>query len=391
MDILFISRRSSHSRYFKRLSNAITLNSHVYEMGKIKFSSALLYLQLTKPDLTDVIDRQLARKKASHPTLFRSRLISHLYIKVLNVIETFRWAHYINIYKKTVPSKVALWNGQKLPNATPMLAAKHLNIPVVYFENGLLPNTTTVDHKGVNVHNSVPRTPMFYQTLDNSWPKHSLTAQLCERRAHKNKKVSEAITLPEKYLFIPLQVPNDTQIISNSSWITSMAEFIQQVQIAASVLPASIKLVIKEHPSWPKPFTLDNNVHERFIFANSNNTQQLIENAQAVITINSTVGIESLLLNKKVITLSSACYNIDGLVLHAPNSKELKKCLSLVLDWQPDAQLRRIFLHFLEQVYCIPTRWSMADDIHFKRVEQRILAQDELTTWLSDGKRAQAI
>lgn len=383
MDILFISRRSNHSKYFKRLSDAITLNSQVYEMGKIRLSSLLLYFQLPTPNLSDVIQKQLARKKASHPTLFQSSLVRYAYIKFLHLIEVFRWAHYINIYKQNAPRKVALWNGQKLPNATPMLAAKYLNIPVVYFENGLLPNTVTVDHKGVNAHNSLPRTPNFYQTLSDDLIIGPLTMKLSTRPPHKHKKITEIIKLPDSYIFIPLQVPNDTQIVSNSPWITSMAEFIQQVEIAASSLSTSIKLVIKEHPSWPQPFKLNHEKNKRIIFANSNNTQQLIENAQAIITINSTVGIESLLLNKKVITLGSACYNIDGLVLHASNNAELKACIERVFQWQPDNQLRINFLHFLKQVYCIPTRWSLADDVHFKQVEQRILANDKFSTYVS--------
>jgi capsular polysaccharide export protein len=102
----------------------------------------------------------------------------------------------------------------------------------------------------------------------------------------------------------------------------------------------------------------------------TNQTQDLIKNAKAVITINSSVGIESLLFNKRVITLGEAFYNIDGIVKHIkPN--ELKNTLKN-LDWEVDERLIKNFLGYLYYEYLIPSSWKHPDKSHFEKLTSRI-------------------
>ena len=91
-----------------------------------------------------------------------------------------------------------------------------------------------------------------------------------------------------------------------------------------------IHIIFKEHPSSKKDYP---NLHkiashlEYVDFANGYPTQELIEKSEAVITINSSVGVESLLFNKKVITLGNAFYNIEGIVKNAKDKEELIEIL----------------------------------------------------------------
>lgn len=63
-------------------------------------------------------------------------------------------------------------------------------------------------------------------------------------------------------------------------------------------------VVLKEHPSSRVKYPdLARRVSDRVIFANGNSTQELIEKADCVVTINSTVGLESILLAKPVLVL----------------------------------------------------------------------------------------
>ena len=45
---------------------------------------------------------------------------------------------------------VCIWNGSSVERAAVMEAAKVYGAKTCFFENGLLPNTTTLDPKGVN-------------------------------------------------------------------------------------------------------------------------------------------------------------------------------------------------------------------------------------------------
>ncbi|MCJ8272053.1 MAG: capsular biosynthesis protein, partial [Psychrosphaera sp.] len=148
-------------------------------------------------------------------------------------------------------------------------------------------------------------------------------------------------------------------------------------------------LVFKEHPSWPGNFDELYDLDECCLFANENNTQELIENAEAVITINSTVGLESLLLGKKVITLGNACYNIEQLVLHADSEAEFFEVLSSLSEWQCNETLRLNFLNFIATVYCIPNGWqNMLDepvDGHIDAMVKRVFENDALALQLKES------
>lgn len=374
LDLLFITRRNSHGKYFKKLSENMTINSAVHYYG-LAYLPALKKRQYwSKFELDNIIERQLIKKIHNHPFLFRPTFVKNCYRIFSTFAEKLRVIKYIALLSKLQPHAIALWNGNKLPSETVALVAKHLGITVWHFENGIVPNTTTLDAKGVNALNSLPRTPAFYlnQVLkDIDFPEIGI------RKAHKKRASQEIIDLPEKYIFVPFQVPNDTQIIVNSSWVKSMEVFFNEVSNAfLQNTDESTTLVFKEHPSWPQHFEELYETNERIKFANGNPTPDLIANALAVVTINSSVGLESLLQGKPVITLGDACYNIKGLVRHASNSDELCKLMQTIESWKPDETLRIKFLQYLYDCYCIPTSWAKCDEKNIRAVEKRILKQD---------------
>ena len=59
------------------------------------------------------------------------------------------------------------------------------------------------------------------------------------------------------------------------------------------------------------------------VFTKLMNTQELIEKSAAVVTVNSTVGIEAMLHLKPVITLGDAFYAVPGLVRPCGRDDEL--------------------------------------------------------------------
>lgn len=381
LDIIFFSRRSNHGKYFKKVSEFVTLSTEVHIMGNV-YLPALNFIKegLAFSTKTLVAD-QLVRKQASNPQLFKFNIVKTIYTCLISFIEKLRYMKYLALLSSNRPRNIALWNGQKLPNITVVKAAQNLNISIIYFENGLLPNTTTIDFNGVNAKSSLPRDIDFYKKQDIG--NHYLRTSLIARPLNKQRQKEKEITIPNKYIFLPFQVPNDTQIVVNSSWIKSIEKLLSEVVTAVNKLgDINLYIVVKEHPSWKFSYSALHNRHQNVVFANSNNTEQLIKEAQAVVTINSTVGLEAVLLKKKVITLGSACYNIEGLVQHVTDSDELLNALRNIGQWQIDQLLQQRFISFLQEVYTIPTRWSMADKIHLNAVESRLSKQDAFSRLL---------
>ncbi|MCQ8879960.1 capsular biosynthesis protein [Pseudoalteromonas shioyasakiensis] len=297
---------------------------------------------------------------------------------MLHIVERCRYAKYVDLFTVKTPDAVVIWNGNKLPNKTVVIAAKSLKIKVFYFENGLLPGTTSLDPQGINYAASFTREPNFYLNFD-PLDKHSfVTPELIPREQHKKRAEFGAVKLPEHYIFVPFQVPHDTQMASFSPWIKSMEMLYDSVIQAVEALgDPDLKVVFKEHPSWHVHYTSLYNKNNLGVFANCNETQELIQNAKAVVTVNSTVGLESLLLSKKVITVGQSCYNLDKLVLHASEQAELLQCLvDIQQGWELDLHLRDKFFSYLKHVYSIEGRWQDCSKVHAKSVEDRLLEVD---------------
>ena len=147
------------------------------------------------------------------------------------------------------------------------------------------------------------------------------------------------------------------------------------------------KFVIKEHPSCKLSYHDYHNLDPRIIFINDLSSEQLIEKAAAVITINSTVGMEAIIKEKPVLTLGNSCYNIEGLVLHAENLLEAIAKLERLKTWKMNLKLRNQFLNFLSDVYTIPTDWDKADEKHFKAFDERIRKLDKFNDMLKTATK----
>ncbi|BDX03685.1 hypothetical protein MACH16_24330 [Marinomonas pontica] len=377
MDHLFITRKNVHARYYKRLIGKLDLKCYLYVMGKPKINSLWHLKTAFKKNLDSVIEKQVIRKKAQS-TIWHFKLIEKAYSFIVKVQEKLRFAKYIAVLKEYKPNSVIVWNGKKLPNITVVLAAKHLNIDVFYFENGLLPHTTTLDPTGVNASSSLNKTPEFYLKFD---PENKLSfspPELSQRGNHKKRQTFKNTELPKNYIFVAFQVPHDTQIASHSPWISSMEMLYDEVIKSTKPLnDPSLKIVFKEHPTWHKHYNHLYDKNDNAVFANGNLTSELIEHSKAVITINSTVGLEALLLNKKVITLGEACYNIEDLVLHASNSNELTSCLKKINEgWTFNQTLRDKFFTYLKYIYCIPGNRSKAEEEHVLAIKNRLNGSD---------------
>lgn len=374
---VLMARGNSHIRYFNAFAQQSELNVTVSDVNRAFFRPGdVRYWGIARRiDLSRYLSAHLLKKYKKFPILSRT-LIWKLYEAGLRWYARIELAKFCGIIERSGADVVGVWNGQKLPSSGIAFAARALNRRVVHFENGLLPNTTTCDWQGVNCDNGLPRDAAFYRDYNDDTP---LPQTLMPRAPVKTKaKGSGDSALPEKYIFVPFQVETDSQIISNSPWIKSMEQLWQHL---ASALDAcndpSLSIVIKEHPSEVRSYQHLYSRHPRIVFANQASTQALIEGAQAVLTVNSTVGIESLLLGKPVMVMGKACYSIPGVSVALEDERAMREAFSDIAALPFEPAVREGFLRFLYTRYCIPTAWAKADDAHFNALEARLLQTDE--------------
>ena len=330
---------------------------------------------------------QIAALKAEQYTRHHAWpwIITKLHRRLVRWEAGLLWLLYYAYLRRHPRALIGLWSGVKFRARIVRLVAKTLKRRVVFFENGVLPLTTTVDDKGINYHNSLPRDEQFYLRRLNANTAVRLPTQLQARRPQPGPPQA-AIALPPKYLFVPFQVNTDSQIVEHSTWVRDMHHLFAVLQQSdAHIDDQQLHFVIKEHPECPRRYPALHNLartHKRLLFANFNTTQELIQKARAVVTINSTVGWEALLLKKKVITLGAACYNLAGLVRHVKDEEAFIDAINHLDDWQPDERLRRAFLHYVYQHYCIPDDWRHPTTRHWRALDLRLNKMVANRSWL---------
>ncbi len=346
MKVLLFAIRSSHKKFFIRLKKEDP------DFFDIVFPKYRLLLSLKalkdlhrvnfKPAVKFAID-EFRVKVAPLP-----KSILGLYF---NTLALFHYLRYYSIIDKKY-SAMLLWNGGKCRQRIAIEIAKLKGIKPLFFENGLLPNRLVLDAKGINADNSVPRERSFFENYENSL---TLPKSLIPRRAKNKKKFKTSLEpLPKQFIFVPFQVDSDTQIITNSKWIKNMRMLFSLIEKLS--LTCDYNFVLKEHPSSSRNYP---DLHkrakelERIFFANGYATQELIEKSDAVITINSTVGVESLLFKKRVIVLGDAFYRIDGISKGVDNIEELIAILQNLDNWVFEERLVENFLKYLYYDYLI--------------------------------------
>ncbi|MCG2712140.1 MAG: CDP-glycerol glycerophosphotransferase family protein [Candidatus Omnitrophica bacterium] len=311
-----------------------------------------------------------------------------------------------DFYRKHNIEAVVVWNYFPMMVHVAWRIARKMDLKTVFFENGPLRHTLMIDNKGVNHQGSLTgNTRGFYQqiTVDTQiWKDYfTLYKKPLEFPEMKNKGImslfeklyyallmrncfyrkmqpdltadgigrsiykklytkyvlkEESCALPEKFVFIPLQCFSDTQVLINSPYINSIESFVRiTYQAIKKALPDEYKIIVKEHPDdWGRI-----NYHELkkqypdIIWLKKYNIRSLIKQADLVITINSSVGIEALMYHKPVVTVGNSFYNIEGIVHHAAMPGDVEAAIKNALDKSVNTELIDKFLYYLRFKYLV--------------------------------------
>lgn len=358
---IFFSVAPFQGRYFQALLDGSDLSGEVISLRQLPWPtwrgvrSVLQRISWREILEEKCAERRLKRKYAG--VLYRLLLRLELLLVALSIK---------TLLDTKSPAGVAVWNGSHR-YCRLLMALAPSSTRRFFFENGLLPKTTTVDPLGVNYQNSLPRDTEFYRRRCIAVGGSSFV--LAPRQSKRD--LGAPVELPERFIFFPFQVDSDTQIRFFSPWIRDMRDLfaLAERMVKACGLPA----VFKEHPSSKHEYPdLHARVSERLIFANANSTEELIRQSLFVVTVNSTVGLESLLCAKPVMTLGQACYNIEGLVAQADSEQSAIRLARDYPDWSLDDAVREGFIQYLSDEYCIPGSWQQPDQEHIERVVARL-------------------
>jgi len=155
------------------------------------------------------------------------------------------------------------------------------------------------------------------------------------------------------YILCPLQVPTDSQLTVYGGWVGNMDRFLQYIDQLTDDLPSGFYFRIKEHPTSHIPLTDQVTVleSERLRLDNQTDTMDLIQHCRAVLTINSTVGLDAFHFSKPVITLGEAFYSFGDLTSRADNFHTLKTLIKTVETLRFSEENRDLFMRFLYYWY----------------------------------------
>ena len=364
--MLLFGVSSKHIKFFNKIKKYSTCKVNiVYSKRIFKFSfKSLKYLKYM--DFSEAVDLRVkdffARRNSS---LIPKNIAKFIY----KFLALYYYMRYFNVINEKY-EKIMLWNGMTFRQTIAVQIAQLYNIKPIYMENAFLPNRIVVDTKGVNFYNSVPREKEFFLKYKND---KELPKELIPRKPKNAKKFLniEKYPLPKNYIFIPFQVDYDTQIMLFSPWIKNMRELFYIIEDISK--SCNLSFVFKEHPSSIKNYPdLHLRCNDKIIFANGYPTQELIQKSKGVITINSSVGVESLLYHKKVFVLGKAFYRIEGITQGINSKEELLQALKNLDKWKLDNYLIDNFLKYLYYDYLIEGNFIDYDENQIKQIEKRL-------------------
>ncbi|MFT6989268.1 MAG: hypothetical protein ACJASL_001237 [Paraglaciecola sp.] len=225
---------------------------------------------------------------------------------------------------------VLIWNGSMSIHQPILQQITKLNVEVTFAECGFFPQSQYFyfDKLGVNDQSQL-------KIDDLSWVS---TEQKTVLENVRRSFFLEVSPYPDSgYIFVPLQVPNDSNILNNSSFTSGMQEFIDHVEEKYS----DEKIIFKAHPKDRMRSTY----RLKYGKFSEVDSRSLILSSKLVHGINSSVLYEAALAGKPVIA--------EGECLLNSSSHALDEILAAIIVRQLqvdgeffDGNILRRFSHF---------------------------------------------
>lgn len=267
-----------------------------------------------------------------HHDLFVHQFFKHLARKNIKIIVKHPLQHMEEGLLKGALA-VIIWSGAMAVHQSFIERCRSLNIRPTYGECGFFPQAEYYyfDKSGVNNQSQL-------NNDDLSWvsPEHLNKLERVRQTFFENVVSSSCVN----FIFVPLQVPNDSNILTNSRFNSGMQEFIDLIEEKYK----GEKIVFKAHPKDRMKSTY---VLKHGIFSEED-SRSLILSAKLVHGINSSVLFEAVLAQKPVIAdgeclLNSFPGDTDKLL-----AAMIERQFSVHSDYYEEKKISR-FTHFSDQ------------------------------------------
>lgn len=363
---LLFSTSQLQLAYFKKLATTAPTQIDVLSYKDLGWSLPVFRKGQPISQLMDIAHADFNRKANNCSRLKRITLQLLAPFKVIEALLLFNQYQKAIAHKK--PRQCVVWNGLKFRQKVFSLASQTLTIDVSFMENGLISGMTTYDGKGVNFINSVPRDPAFFIGKSDAGQCLNAIKSIYQYDAIPTRPTR----LPARYIFLPLQVDSDSQICDFSPWIKSMKQLLEVIDSLKSEFERlGIACIVKPHPKSDFDYQHQlSQLNPHMITIEDIPTNQLVWFAEAVITVNSTVGLESLIAGKPTMVLGQAFYALPGLAKPVGSSEELTDCLQQYP--MPDSQTLFGLINYLVNEYQVPGDWRKPDQTHLQSMCERI-------------------
>ena len=318
-----------------------------------------LYIKLKRRGIKSFLIRKL-KADTSIPDINKLIRISNNLLTKEEIVTLYVsiFDHVQQMLDKNMIDIIFIWNGQSLTSSPLSAVAKENKMPKVFFELANIPGKLFVDPIGVNASSSLYENVDLLKEYKSSesqyheWKKNysiykskdSIIPQV-DKLYKKNNlffildylfckamftPVSGDYTLVRKfynkfrqnyylnyssnynqknnYLLLPLQVDHDTQLVFNSE-VNNFDAIKISFDLAAK---KGLDLIVKLHPASSNKKEIEEilSLQRKLDFTLTNkNTFDLLINAQEVVTINSTVGLDGLIFGKDVTFLGKSFYS----------------------------------------------------------------------------------
>ena len=303
------------------------------------------------PNIQEIIEDSLKYSESSKVLGFLDKLS----MKLL-------YAHLFRLYSQEPENTVVIiWNGLKTVSYIAKQAALNAKVKhILYTELAPFKNRFTIDPQGVNYNNSLPRSADYYiewfkEKQSKAAVIQQVKSQIQQRKPsgqYKATITSNEYSVDSPFIFVPLQVPKDTQLDVFGNTVKSNKDTVKLIQNAIEHLPSSWHVRIKQHPSSIDNKEIDEtSLDPRIVMDNQTDTFEQLNKSKAVLTVNSSVGLEAFFFNKPVAVIGQAFWSFDELTYSAETQDKMNAFFQKVDTLNFDKIGREAFLTYLLTEY----------------------------------------
>lgn len=247
-----------------------------------------------------------------YANLNKAAYLSHFFAALGNAGTQVKLHHpleYLSDHYIESAKAVILWNGSTSAFLPLKQQCDDLNINVTFAECGFFPQHQHFYFDRCGVNNL---SQLYFDNLD--WVDENMLHTLAKVRQDQLSALEDNILEIEGYVFVPLQVPTDSNVLNHSTFTEGMQGFIDYIE--AKYLHQ--KVVFKPHPK--------DRLSHSYTYSHgkvcTHDTQQLCAQAGLVHGINSSVLYEAALLGVPV--------RVEGDCLLKRHVKQIDKLLAAI-------------------------------------------------------------